>query len=524
VAGAGCVGDIGDGEPGATISQETADEVGASGMRRLSVAEYQTTVLDLLQLDAASASELLPSDTLVPFDNDYSTQTPSEALIKGAEVLAGDLAEAVLADPALRVGITGCEPSSSVDAACFRSFIETFGRRALRRPLTDDEIDAFAGLSEFAIEADDFWVGVGAALRAFLQHPQFLYRVEIGEPVASQPGIRRLDDFETATRLSYFLIGTTTPDWLLDAAEAGELEEPEGVADAAQRLFDDDRARARVARFHAMWLSYAQLSDTGVSGLMHDETAALLDRIIFDEARPWTDVLLADETFLTPELAEHYGLPSPGTEPGWVKYGDSGRKGLLSHGTFLSAASKFGDTSPTQRGLLVRARLFCQTIEKPPPDLNVDIDEPPPSSDPNACKAERYSMSKQEACSGCHTLMDPIGFGLEAFDATGRFRETEPNRPDCPIDGEGDFVGVGTFNGPGELAVLAVESGLAEACVARQLYRFAVGRFALDDHDLALLERVVADASGEGGLELDGFIRGYVTSDAFRYYREEGAK
>ncbi|HZO15136.1 MAG TPA: DUF1595 domain-containing protein, partial [Polyangiaceae bacterium] len=165
---ASCIGNIGDGGT-STISDEAAAEVGSVGMRRLSVDEYQRTVADLLGLSAADARELLPVDTYAPFDNDYTLQTPSEALIKGAEVLAGDLADAVVADAALRAQLTGCEPASVTDDACFRSFVASFGRRALRRPLSQGETDRFVGLLEHAVAADDFWVGVNAALRAFLQ-------------------------------------------------------------------------------------------------------------------------------------------------------------------------------------------------------------------------------------------------------------------------------------------------------------------------------------------------------------------
>ncbi len=516
----GCVGDIGGDPPGASISDEAAAEVGVSGIRRLSVVEYQATVVDLLGLEASTAREILPVDTFVPFDNDFTIQTPSEPLIKGAEILAGDIAEAVVADPTLRSNVVGCEPTGPSDAACFESFVRSFGRRALRRPLSEEEVARFASLRSFAESSQDFWFGVNAALRAFLQHPEFLYRVEIGEPVGGQDDLRKLGDFELAARLSYFLLGSTTPDWLLDAAEAGELETEEGVAAAAAKLIADPRARARLNRFHAMWLSYSTLSDTGLTGAMQTETNALLERVIFDEKRPWTDVLLAEETFLTPELATHYGLPSPGAQPGWVPYGESGRQGLLSHGTFLSAVAKFGDTSPTQRGLLVRTRLFCQTIEKPPPELNVNVDMPPTVADPNACKPERYFMANDAQCSSCHKLMDPIGFGLESYGPNGQYREFEPDRPECTIDGAGDFTGVGAFNGPAGLADLAVSSGMVESCVAKQLYRFAVGRMDLDEHDQALIDRVVEETAA-GGFRMDAFISSYVTSEAFRFRREE---
>ncbi len=298
------------------------------------------------------------------------------------------------------------------------------------------------------------------------------------------------------------------------------------VTSAAETLFATEGARLNVNRFHGLWLSYADLATEGISADLRAETEALVERVVFEESRPWTDILTMEETFLTEELATHYGLPSPGAEPGWVPYGDTGRKGLLSQGAFLSAVAKFGDTSPTQRGLLVRTRLFCETIENPPPELEVDVDMPPEVDDPDACKIDRYFMAQEEACMGCHQLMDPIGFGLENYDAAGRFRETDNNRPDCLIDGEGALIGLGlpddgAFNGPDGLADVAVQSGKVEACVAKQLYRFAVGRFVLEEPDEVLLARVVEDSAAGGAFRFDRFIEEYVGSDAFRYRREE---
>lgn len=524
----GCVGDLGDGGADGlpSIPAETASEIGPSGMRRLTVAEYRRTVADLLEIDPANAATVLPPDIFIPFDNDISTQKASEGLIKGAEILAGDVAEIVAADPALRAPLVGCEPSGPGDEACFRSFLERFGRRALRRPLTSAEVDRFATLLAFGVEEGDFYFAVNGALRAFLQHPEFLYRVERGTPVANRPGVFALNSFEVASRLSYFLVGSTPPDWLLDAAESGELDTAEGVASAARTLFETEGARANVNRFHGLWLSYADLATEGISADLRAETDALVERVVFEEGRPWTDVLTMEETFLTEELATHYGLPSPGAEPGWVSYADTGRKGLLSQGAFLSAVAKFGDTSPTQRGLLVRTRLFCETIEKPPAELEVNVDMPPEVDDPDACKVDRYFMAQEEACKGCHLLMDPIGFGLENYDAAGRFRETDNGRPECVIDGQGALIGLGlpedgAFEGPAGLADMAVESGKVEACVAKQLYRFAVGRFFLEEPDEVLLDRVVEASSESGAFRFDRFIEEYVGSDAFRYRREE---
>jgi hypothetical protein len=516
----GCVGNIGDKETSEAGGEEATSEVAVSGLRRLTAEEYASTVSDLVGFVPPNVRETLPIDQLVPFDNDFTRQKASEALIQGADLLAGDIAIAVVADPAIREKVVGCKPSGASDEACFRSFVQTFGRRALRRPLAAAEVDRFAEFMAHAAEAKDFYTAVDSALRAFLQHPEFLYRVEIGSPVLNEPGVSKLGDFEVATRLSYFLVGSTPEDWLLDKAEAGDLSTADGLRAAAEKLFAEDRAKDRMARFHELWLGYSTLTDTGLAADMRAETYALMSRVIFDEKRPWTDMLTSDETYLTPALATHYGLPSPGASAGWVPYGDSGRKGILSQATFLSAVSKFGDTSPTQRGLLIRTRLFCQTINRPPPELMVNTDMPPEVADPNACKADRYFMSKADGCKNCHKLMDPIGFGLERYDAAGRFRETQPNRPDCPIEGEGAFDGVGSFNGPAELADLMLTAGGVEDCVAKQLYRYAVGRSELDRHDDTFVRRLVSESSKDGGLKFDKFILDYATSETIRYRRE----
>ncbi len=523
---AGCTGEIGDG-PGSGVDIPTAaeaNEVGVSGVRRLTALEYRATVLDLTGVDVDDAELVLPTDDRTPFDNDFTRQVASQALIDGADVLAGDIATAVVADPTLRADVAGCQPSGPTDEACFRNFVTTFGRRALRRTMTNAEIDNF--VTHFMPDAEidgDFWVAVDSGLRAFMQHPEFLYRVEIGEPVPTLPGLYRLNGFEIATRMSYLLWGTTPPDFLLDMAESGQLDDAAKRREAAATLLADDRALTRIARFHAMWLSYEMLPHApAIADAMSLETETLLKRYILEEKRPWSDLLLTDETFVTPELATHYGLSAPSDpDGGWVSYGDSGRRGLLSHGTFLSAVAKFSDTSPTQRGLLIQTRLFCRVINPPPPDLGVNVDEPPEGPDPNACKDERYTMWQMDGCKGCHLMLEPVGFGLENFDSAGRFRTTEPNKPECSIDGTGELTGVGTFTGPAQLGDLMIQDGGVDACVAEMVYRFAMGRWELDEHDDALLERLVVDARAGGGLALDVLVGELVGAEAYSLRREE---
>jgi hypothetical protein len=522
---AACVGEIG-GVPGDEApdgpTQEVLNEIGVSGLRRLTAAEYDATVQDLLGV-AVDSEAALPEDLRSPYDNDFTLQIASEALITSADSLAGQIAEQVVADTSLREAIMPCTPSGPDDAECYRAFVEAFGRRALRRPLVEEEVDGFMQFASHAVTADDFWIAIDSGLRAFLQHPHFLYRVEIGTPVEGESDVFRLTDFELATRASYLLIGSTPPDWLLDDAENGVLAERAGVEAMVEKLIDDDKMLDRVARFHGMWMSYERLPHApDLTAAMQQETRALLKRVIFDEQLPWIEMLRSSETYLTADLATHYGLPTPDGGEGWVDYGDSGRQGLLSQGSFLSAVAKFGDTSPVQRGLLIRTRLFCQTINTPPPDLNVNIDEPPEGPDPNACKNERYNMWQTDGCKACHAQLEPVGFGLENYDAAGRYRDTEPDLPDCTIDGAGKLDGVGDFTGPAELADLMIEAGKVDECVSTQLLRFAMGRYALADEDENFAKRLTADASTETtGLEMRKLFVGLVTSEAFRHRREE---
>lgn len=516
---AGSEGGTTDDGPGEPVDVEVLDRVGVSGLRRLTAVEYAATVRDLLGVEV-DAALLLPEDWRQPFDNDYTTQVASQALIEGAELLASDVAALALATPASRDAVVGCQPAGTGDVECLRSFLATFGRRALRRPLTAAELDRYAGLIAEAEESGDFYAAVDVALRALLQHPEFLYRVELGTPVPDAPGVFRLGDHEIATRLSYFLWGSTPSDALLDLAAAGELHTAEQIEAAAQSMLDDPRARARVGRFHALWLGYEQLPHAPeLSAAMQAETQALIDKVLFDDQLPWQDLLRAEQTFVDATLAEHYGLPTPAAGGGWVSYGDTDRQGLLSHGTFLSAMAKVDDSSPTKRGILVRTRLMCQDIPPPPPDVNVDDTEPPEG----VCKEEFYKETHAQGnCAGCHSLMDPIGLGLENYDHRGAFRTVENDDPSCTISGEGSIDGT-PFSGPAQLSDVLLDTGTLGRCVTRQLYRFAMGRSELEALDESFIA-TLADEVGVGeDFELPALLVRFVADEAFTLRRDEAA-
>jgi hypothetical protein len=425
----------------------------ASVARRLSRSELDATVRDLLGDATNPASKLLQEDEYTPFDNDYSRQQASSALIDSLEATADDIAARVLA-PANRGRIVPCVPSGPGDAACFRQVIETTGRRLFRRPLSEQEITAYLTLQAFATENNaavphDFYTAVSLMLRSMLQDPEFLYRIEIGSPT-SDPGVLSLNGYEIATRLSFLLLGSSPDDKLLDLAKADALSNPAQRRTEAARLLADPRARDQIHRFHAMWLGYHAIPQTAdLIAAFNLETTKLIDRVVFDQPASYLTLFSSPDTYLTDTLADQYGLPRPPGGEGWVPYGSSGRAGILSHGSVLASFSKFSDTSPTQRGILVQTRLLCNVVHPPP--ANVNVDQPPPAT-ASVCKIDRYAAHRASAsCGACHNNLDPIGLGLENYDIGGRYRTHDDAHVECMIPGQGELPGYGTFSGPGEL-------------------------------------------------------------------------
>ena len=504
--------------PGAMLTQ---DEVPVSAARRLSRAELDRTLFDLLGDSGRLGTAHLPEDEQEhaalflhwPFDNDYAKQAADKVTVQAFETIADAAAASVVADPARRATIVPCEPSGAADVECFRTFVHDFGSLAFRRPLAADEVATFMQLQPYAEEAGDFWFGVQAVLRAILQSPDFLYRVEVGEAIEGADDVFRLNGFEIASRMSYLLWGSMPDAELFDAAATGELETADGRRAQALRMLEDARAREQIERFHALWLGFNQLPhDPETTEAMRRETRALLDRVIFDERRPYADLFTFDETFVDAALAERYGLTAPDGSEGWVSYGDTGRRGILSHGSVLSGFATGGDTSTTRRGLVVRERLLCTVIPPPPPTVNVD--EAPETH----CKSEFVETHQNGSCGGCHSLLDPIGWGLERYDLAGRYREHDDGKPECPIDGPGELVGVGEFEGPGELGALLTEQEEFDRCVATQLVRFALGREERAE-DEGLIEELATAASGDW--ELLDLLVDVVASERFALTRRE---
>lgn len=512
--------------PGGPAGPPSVDPLLAvqTGVRRLSQAELDNTLRDLLGDDTAPASTLLNEDEFRPFDNDYTIQQASDALITSLETLAEQAAQRAVSDPERLAALVPCTPSGDADEVCFRAFLESFLPRAFRRAVTPADVDSYATLLSFATEdnaavENDFYTAVELAISAAIQDPELLYRVEHGTP-GSEPDLVDLDDYAIASRMSYLLWATMPDDALFEAAANGSLGTADGRRTEALRMLEDDKARDQLHRFHAMWLGYRSIPHTPeLVAAFHRETSALIDRVVLDDPGSYLRLFSLDETFVDDALADHYGLPRPDGGEGWVSYEGSGRAGILGHGTLLSAFSKFEDTSPTQRGILVRTRLMCESVPRPPPD--VDVDQPPQSEMDALCKYDRYAEHRDQSssCAGCHNLVDPIGFGLENFDVAGRYREYDDGLPECTIAGSGEIVGVGEFNGPGELSELLVDNDYVDACAIKQFLTFAIGR-ETTTYETGLLDEITA-AFRSSNHDFKAFIVDFIASDRFARRAEE---
>jgi len=517
-AGAGAGGRSGSGGAGGGNELVASESIA----RRMSRAELDHVLRDLLGDEANAASALLSEDAYSPYDNDYTTQTVSTALIDSLAALADDVAARIVATPELRDRLLPCEPTGADDAACFEQTAASLTRRAFRRTLGDAELAPYLELLAFATEDvpdvdNGFDTALELLLRAVLMDPEFLYRIEAGE-LTDMEGVYALSGVEIATRMSFLVWGSIPDDALLEAAEAGELATGAGRSAQLERMLEDERAREQLHRFHAMWLGYRVIPHAAELAAAFDrETSALLDRVIFEEQASYTSLFTYAETYLDDMLADHYALPRPPDGEGWVGYEDSGRAGILSHGSVLSAFGKFSDTSPTQRGILIRSRLLCEPVAPPPPTVMADR---PPGDMSAVCKWDRYAEHRASgsACAACHSQMDPIGFGLERYDLAGRYREHDEGLPECTIPAEGELPPYGSFSGPAELGAMLVDSGALERCVVKQALTFALGR-PLAAEENGFVDSLTAELIDRGTVFTE-LLHAYVESEAFALRKE----
>jgi len=418
-------------------------------------------------------------------------------------------------------------PWSDAAEKCTDQLVSRFGRRAWRRPLTQDERIGLVYLAaESANRQQNATRGMQAALAAMLQSPNFLYRIEIGEDLPEHHGWRRLNDFEVATRLSYFLAGTLPDEALLDAAAAGKLSTLEGLDEHAERLLATPQARATVRDFFAEFFKLDGLQRTvrsrkGFTGdagkiaeYLKTETLRVIDHVLFEGDNDFREIFETDFTFVNQTLAKHYGFQVEiGGDDQFFRVklpAESSRRGVLSHASFLSRNSGRTSSSPTLRGKFIREQLLCQAVPPPPPNVSNVLPEHAEDGKAQTTRMRLDVHREVVACRACHKAMDPLGMAFEHFDAVGVYRNTENG---LTIDASGDLDGE-SFKDAAELGKLLRHSPRVGTCMVRNLFRFALGTLEGDGDDELITE--FAGTLEKSGYRFKSLLLAVAASKGFR--------
>lgn len=443
-------------------------------LRRLTHHEYNNVVRDLLGDTSQPAQQFPPEDFVNGFKTQYQGQSVSPLLMETYSQAAEKIAR-----NALRRG--------SLPAKVTPGWVASFGRRAFRRPLRAEELRRYEGLAAKG--------GAQLVAEAMLQSPAFLFRMEDTDEGA-------LKGYAAASRLSFTVWASMPDDALLASAASGEILTAAGAEKQARRLLGDERAKENIDEFTAQWLRFDRVLGTAKDRRRYPKFNREAAVAMTEEARrfvrdlAWSDrsfmELLTDpHGYVSADLAAIYDLPAPAREYERVPFdAKSERAGLLGQALFLASTAKPDDTSPTARGLFVREQLLCQHVPPPPP--GVDTNLPVLSEDKPLTNKERLGVHlSSPSCAGCHTLIDPIGFGFEKFDAIGGRREVArimfserkakdaPKHVDLPLDTMGYVAGLkaAEFTNPRQLGEVLAKTEICQECIVKQLFRYAVGRF-----------------------------------------------
>ncbi len=421
------------------------------------------------------------------------------------------------------------EPEGPGDEeACARRILAPLVRRAYRRPIADADLRKPMEFFRSARAEGGFDAGIEMALSAVLVNPQFLFRIEPDPPGVAPGSAYRITDVQLASRLSFFLWSSIPDDELLGLAERDELGRPEVLERQVRRMLADPRSRNLVSNFAGQWLHLRNLDsitpdlrlfpdfDDNLRQAFRQETELLFEGVLRED-RSVLDLLKSDHTFLNERLARHYGIPHVyGSHFRRVPVeADGVRGGLLRQGSVLTVSSYATRTSPVIRGKWILENILG--TPPPPPPANIPALKDNTVSSTLSVRERLAEHRRNEACAGCHKLMDPPGFALENFDAVGRWRDSEEGRP---IDSTGGLPDGSKFEG-----VAGLEQGLLRrpelfvGTLAEKLLTFALGR-GVEPSDAPAVRKIVRDARANDD-RFSSLIVGIATSTPFQMRKSE---
>ena len=430
-------------------------------------------------------------------------------------------------DTPARRRIFVCRPADSKDeASCARKILSTLARRAYRRPVTDADLKPLLSFYERGRQQGTFESGIEAGLRRLLVAPDFLFRVE-HDPGGVPPGSNyRLNDYELASRLSFFLWSSLPDDQLLDLAQAEKLKDPVILEQQVRRMLADRRSRTLVSNFAGQWLYLRNLSrvapdpdafpefDDNLRRAFQRETELLLETVLRED-RSIVDLLNANFTYLNERLARHYQIPNVhGSNFRRVSLTDSDRFGLLGQASILTVTSYPTRTSPVLRGKWILENL----LGTPPPPPPANVPDLKDHAEDGTALSLRQQMEKHRAdptCASCHARMDPLGFALENYDGIGQHRAKDVNGN---IDTSGALPDGTRFQGPGGLRdlLLSRRDQFVET-VAEKLLTYALGR-GLEYYDQPAIRAITREAA-ENDYRISSVILAITKSTPFQMRR-----
>lgn len=516
-----------------------------SPLRRLASTAYVQSLRDLLAPSGLDGEvEAIESSlSQLPLDGENEqlfsrmdarvTQRHVDAYYTVADALAKRLS----ADATALVALGGdCAGETEASSECVGAFIDDFGARAFRRPLEASERSRYLELVEPGLTSSETFFAV---LFSLFMAPDFLYQLELrGAPLGADDARLSLSPFEVAARLSFTFWGTLPDQTLFEAAESRALATDAGYREALDHVFDDPRAAATLRRFWGQWLQLDGFSgfidsaafeafsegvdaDESLVAAMLDETFRFVDHHTWERDGSYADVL-TDRSFFSDsaELAALYGVEAwdgSGTAP--LLPADE-RSGLLTRAAVLVEGNEL--TNPIKRGAFILKHLLCEEIA-PPSDLPPEALALPPA-DPTLSTRDRFTAKTSPGeCQGCHSLINPLGFGLEVYDALGRYRSEErvfaddgellsvvPVVPEVEVVIDGATLEVAS---PTEFSEAIAAGSATYTCFARQYFRFARAREAAAG-DACTLDALAAAA--QGGTSLREVFKSIALEPAFR--------
>ena len=432
-----------------------------------------------------------------------------------------------------RAKIFSCRPTShDEEVKCAREIVTRLATEAFRRPVALRETDRLMPFFQKGAEKGGFDAGVASVLEAILASPNFIFRLEREPATAVRAGTFRISDIDLASRLSFFLWGTSPDAELLKVASAGTLSNPVTLERQVKRMLADPRSEALASRFAAQWLRLQDITkvhpdpnfypnfDDNLAAMMRKETELFFASLV-KEDRSLLDLYRAEYTFLNERLALHYGIPGvAGNYFRRVQYPDTSRRGILGHGSMLVQTSLANRTSPVLRGKWVMEVLMGTPPPPPPPDVP-DLEAAGEAKEGRLLTTrERMEIHRANpTCNACHRFMDPIGLALDNFDVTGKWRAREFG---SVLDTKGDFYdGTAVSNANELIAALMKRPTPLVRTFTENLMAYALGR-RVEHFDQPTIRQIAKKAEAEN-YRMSSFILNIIKSDPFRMKRVDSA-